>query len=55
VGTLLAFPELNNFVNYRYALALLPYVDSAAIYRNLVVIDIKEKRILGGCTVPHSR
>ncbi len=41
-------------VGRRYALALLPYVD-AKVYKNLAVIDLVEKRIIGGCTVPHSR
>ena len=41
-------------VGKRYALALLPYVD-AKVYKNLAVIDLAEKRIIGGCTVPHSR
>ncbi len=41
-------------VGERYALVLLPFVD-AKLYKNLAVIDLVEKRIVGGCTVPHSR
>ncbi len=40
-------------VGERFALALLPFVDSK--YKNLVVIDLREKKIIGGCSVPHSR
>lgn len=40
-------------VGERFALTLMPYVSTT--YQNLAVIDLLEKRIVGGCTVPHSR
>ena len=40
-------------IGERFALLLLPYVDNR--YRNVVVVDLKEKKIIGGFTVPHSR
>ena len=40
-------------VGERFALVLLPYVD--AKYKNLAIIDLEERRLIGGCTVPHSR
>ena len=40
-------------VGERFALALLPYFN--AKYKNLVVVDLHDKRVIGGCTVPHSR
>jgi len=40
-------------VGKRFALILLPYVDTR--YKNLAVVDLKERQIIGGYTVPHSR
>ena len=40
-------------VGSRFALALLPFFDAS--YRNLIVIDLVEKKVVGGCTVPHSK
>ena len=40
-------------VGRRFALALLPFFDAA--HKNLVVVDLEEKRVVGGCTVPHSK
>lgn len=40
-------------VGDRFALLLLPYFDTR--YKNLIVIDLMDKKILGGCTVPHSK
>jgi len=40
-------------IGTRFALLLLPYVDNR--YKNVVVVDLREKKILGGFTVPHSR
>ena len=40
-------------IGRRFALLLLPYVDNR--YKNVVVVDLREKKILGGFTVPHSR
>jgi len=37
----------------RYAVLLLPYVDHK--YKNLAVVDLVKREIVGGCTVPHSR
>ena len=40
-------------VGEKYALILLPYVNGR--YQNLAVVDLNERKIIGGCTVPHSR
>jgi len=40
-------------VGSRFALALLPFFDAS--YKNLIVIDLHEKKVVGGCTVPHSK
>jgi len=40
-------------IGSRFAIILLPYVDSK--FKNLVVVDLKYEKIVGGCTVPHSR
>jgi len=40
-------------IGKRFAILLLPYVDSK--FKNLVVVDVKNESIVGGCTVPHSR
>lgn len=40
-------------IGRRFALLLLPYVDGK--YKNLAVVDLKDKKIIGGYTVPHSR
>lgn len=40
-------------IGKRYAVLLLPYVDSK--YKNLAVVDLVRREIVGGCTVPHSR
>jgi len=37
----------------RFAVLLLPYVDNK--YKNLAVVDLQRRNIVGGCTVPHSR
>jgi hypothetical protein len=34
-------------------LILLPFVNSR--YKNLAIVDLEERKIIGGCTVPHSR
>ena len=40
-------------VGRRFALALLPFFDAS--HKNLIVVDLHEKRVVGGCTVPHSK
>merc|ERR1719348_578704 len=40
-------------IGRRYAVLLLPYVDSK--YKNLAVVDLIRREVVGGCTVPHSR
>ena len=40
-------------IGQRFALLLLPYVDNR--YKNVVIVDLREKKIMGGFTVPHSR
>ena len=40
-------------VGVKYALILLPYVSPTC--QNLAVVDLFKKKIVGGCTVPHSR
>ena len=40
-------------VGDRFAIVLLPYVNSR--YQNVAVIDLQQRKIIGGCTVPHSR
>lgn len=40
-------------VGNRFALILLPYVDSK--YKNLGIIDLQSRKLIGGATVPHSR
>eukprot|EP00088_Acartia_fossae_P019073 TRINITY_DN21077_c0_g1_i4.p1 TRINITY_DN21077_c0_g1~~TRINITY_DN21077_c0_g1_i4.p1 ORF type:complete len:505 (-),score=64.69 TRINITY_DN21077_c0_g1_i4:66-1580(-) len=40
-------------IGKRFAIILLPYVDTK--FKNLVVVDLKLEKIVGGCTVPHSR
>ena len=48
------FAYLNKKYLYRrFAVILLPYVDTR--YKNLAVVDLKERKIIGGYTVPHSR
>ena len=41
------------YLYHRFAVILLPYVDTR--YKNLAVVDLKERQIIGGYTVPHSR
>jgi len=40
-------------IGKRFALLLLPYVDNR--YKNVVIVDLNDKKIVGGFTVPHSR
>merc|ERR1719369_352472 len=40
-------------IGKRFAVLLLPYVDNK--YKNLAVVDLSRRVIVGGCTVPHSR
>jgi len=40
-------------IGSRYAVLLLPYVDNK--YKNLAVVDLVRREIVGGATVPHSR
>merc|ERR1719348_520197 len=40
-------------IGKRYAVLLLPFVDHK--YKNLAVVDLEKREIVGGCTVPHSR
>ena len=40
-------------IGRRFALILLPYVDPS--FKNVVVLDLNDSEIIGGCTVPHSR
>ena len=40
-------------VGEKYALILLPFVNSR--YQNLAIVDLDQRKIIGGCTVPHSR
>ena len=40
-------------VGERYALVLLPFVNHR--YQNLAIVDLKERKIVGGTYVPHSR
>jgi len=40
-------------IGSRYAVLLLPYVDNK--YKNLAVVDLVKREIVGGATVPHSR
>ncbi|XP_023331984.1 F-box/WD repeat-containing protein 2 [Eurytemora carolleeae] len=40
-------------IGKRFAVILLPFVDSK--YKNLAVVDLLNREIIGGCTVPHSR
>lgn len=40
-------------IGSRFAMVLLPYVDSK--FKNLVVVDLRLEKIVGGCTIPHSR
>ena len=40
-------------VGQKFALILLPYFNGS--YQNLAVVDLDQRKIVGGCTVPHSR
>jgi F-box/WD-40 domain protein 2 len=40
-------------IGSRYAVLLLPFVDNK--YKNLAVVDLVRREIVGGATVPHSR
>lgn len=40
-------------IGERYAVLLLPYLDSK--YKNLAVVDLLRREVVGGTTVPHSR
>lgn len=40
-------------IGKRFAVLLLPVVDNK--YKNLAVVDLHRRSIVGGCTVPHSR
>lgn len=40
-------------IGERYAVLLLPYLDSK--YKNLAVVDLYRREVVGGATVPHSR
>merc|ERR1711963_1251473 len=40
-------------VGENFAMVLLPYVNDR--YQNVALVDLKLRRIVGGCTVPHSR
>ena len=40
-------------IGSRFALILLPYVDPS--FKNLIVLDLKDSKICGGYTIPHSR
>ena len=40
-------------IGSRYAVVLLPYLDSK--YKNLAVVDLLKREVVGGATVPHSR
>jgi len=40
-------------IGSRFAVLLLPYVDSK--YKNLAIVDLQRREVVGGCTVPHSR
>jgi len=40
-------------IGERFAVILLPFVDSK--YKNLAVVDLMQREVIGGCTVPHSR
>merc|ERR1719209_2572552 len=40
-------------IGSRYAVLLLPYVNNK--YKNLAVVDLVRREIVGGATVPHSR
>jgi len=40
-------------IGTRYAVLLLPFVDNK--YKNLAVVDLVNREIVGGATVPHSR
>ena len=40
-------------IGSRYAVLLLPFVDNK--YKNLAVVDLVKREIVGGATVPHSR
>ena len=40
-------------IGRRFCIILLPYVE--ATFKNVVVLDLNDSKIIGGCTVPHSR
>ena len=40
-------------IGSRFAVLLLPCVDNK--YKNLAVVDLEKRQIVGGCVVPHSR
>ena len=40
-------------IGSRFAVLLLPYVDNK--YKNLAVVDLAKREIVGGAVVPHSR
>ena len=40
-------------IGSRFAVVLLPYVDNK--YKNLAVVDLERRHVVGGAVVPHSR
>ena len=40
-------------IGSRFAVVLLPYVDNK--YKNLAVVDLERRELVGGVVVPHSR
>jgi len=40
-------------IGRRFAVILLPFADSK--YKNLAIVDLQKREVIGGCTVPHSR
>lgn len=40
-------------IGRRFAVILLPYADTK--YKNLAIVDLVKREVIGGCTVPHSR
>jgi len=40
-------------IGNKFAVILLPYVDTK--YKNLAIVDLTNREVIGGCTVPHSR
>ena len=40
-------------IGRRFCLILLPFVEQN--FKNVVILDLHDSKIIGGCTVPHSR